>query len=72
MDNMELSFILNEFAEDRDNYFRAIAPPIVQTSNFAFKTVDELRHSFEDEYSTWLYSRGLNQPLKFCVKAGSA
>lgn len=68
MDNMELSYILNEFAEDRDNYFRAIAPPIMQTSNFAFKTVDELRSSFEDEYSTWLYSRGLNPTVEILRK----
>ena len=46
---MDLSFILNEYAEDRENYFRAIAPPIVQTSNFAFEKVDDLRKSFEDE-----------------------
>lgn len=57
---MELSYIINELAEGREDYFRAIAPPIVQTSNFAFKTVDDLRKSFEDEYSTWLYSRGRN------------
>jgi cystathionine beta-lyase/cystathionine gamma-synthase len=57
---MDLSYILNELAEERDDYFRAVAPPIVQTSNFAFKTVHELRQSFQDEYATWLYSRGLN------------
>lgn len=56
----ELSYILNELGEDRDQYFRAIAPPIMQTSNFAFKKVDELRKVFEDEFSNYLYSRGLN------------
>ncbi len=65
---MELSYILNEFAEERDNYFRAIAPPIVQTSNFAFKTVDDMRKAFEDEYSTWLYSRGLNPTVDILRK----
>jgi cystathionine beta-lyase/cystathionine gamma-synthase len=65
---MELSFILNELAEDRDDYFRAIAPPIVQTSNFAFKTVDDFRKSFENEYSTWLYSRGLNPTVDILRK----
>ena len=34
---MDISYILNELGEDRDDYFRAIAPPIVQTSNFALK-----------------------------------
>jgi cystathionine beta-lyase/cystathionine gamma-synthase len=68
MQDMELSYILNEYAEDRDEYFRAIAPPIIQTSNFAFKKVDELRKSFEDEYSTWLYSRGLNPTVDILRK----
>jgi len=57
---MDISYIINELAEDRENYFNAIAPPIIQSSNFAFKTVDEMRHAFADEYSTYLYSRGLN------------
>lgn len=56
----ELSYILNELGEDRDQYYRAIAPPIMQTSNFAFKKVDDLRKVFEDEFSNYLYSRGLN------------
>ncbi len=68
MINMDLSYILNELAEERDDYFRAIAPPIVQSSNFAFKTVDDLRKSFEDEYSTWLYSRGLNPTVEILRK----
>jgi cystathionine beta-lyase/cystathionine gamma-synthase len=65
---MELSYILNELAEERDDYFRAIAPPIIQTSNFAFKTVDQMRKAFEDEYSTWLYSRGLNPTVEILRK----
>lgn len=68
MNDQDISFIINELAEDRDDYFRAIAPPIMQTSNFAFKTVDELRKSFEDEYSTWLYSRGLNPTVEILRK----
>src|SRR6266498_3518268 len=56
----DLSYILNELGEDREQYFRAISPPIMQTSNFAFKKVEDLRKVFEDEYSTYLYSRGLN------------
>jgi len=56
----DLSYILNELGEDREQYFRAISPPIMQTSNFAFKKVEDLRKVFADEYSTYLYSRGLN------------
>ncbi len=65
---MDLSYILNELGEEREDYFRAIAPPIMQTSNFAFKKVDDLRRSFEDEYSTWLYSRGLNPTVEILRK----
>jgi hypothetical protein len=65
---MDLSYILNELGEDRDDYFRAVAPPIMQTSNFVFKKVDDLRKSFEDEYSTWLYSRGLNPTVEILRK----
>lgn len=65
---MDLSYILNELGEDRENYFRSVAPPIVQTSNFAFENVDALRKAFEDEYSAWLYSRGLNPTVEILRK----
>lgn len=68
MDQLHISYIINELAEEREDYFRAVTPPIMQTSNFAFKTVDELRKSFEDEYSTWLYSRGLNPTVDILRK----
>ncbi len=64
----DLSYILNELGEDRDDYFRAVAPPIVQTSNFAFRKVADMRRAFEDEYSTWLYSRGLNPTVEILRK----
>src|SRR5215208_7832565 len=57
---MDLSYIINELAEERENYFNATAPPIMQTSNFVFKKVDDLRKAFADEMSGYLYSRGLN------------
>jgi cystathionine beta-lyase/cystathionine gamma-synthase len=56
----DLSYILNELGEEREKYFQAVAPPIFQTSNFAFKNIEALRKVFQDEYSTYLYSRGLN------------
>jgi len=65
---MDISYILNEYAEERSEYFQAVAPPIMQTSNFAFKKVSDLRKSFEDEYSTWLYSRGLNPTVEILRK----
>ena len=65
---MDISYIINELAEDRENYFNAIAPPIIQSSNFAFKTVDDMRHAFADDYSTYLYSRGLKPTLDLLKK----
>ena len=64
----DLSYILNELGEDRELYFNAIAPPIIQASNFAFDTVDDLRKAFVDEYSTYLYSRGLNPTVDILRK----
>lgn len=57
---MDVSYILTELGEDREHYFNAVAPPIVQASNFAFKTVADMRKAFEDEMAGYIYSRGLN------------
>ncbi|MEO6232790.1 MAG: aminotransferase class I/II-fold pyridoxal phosphate-dependent enzyme [Ferruginibacter sp.] len=65
---MDISYIINELAEERQNYFNAVAPPIVQSSNFVFETVDEMRKAFADEYSTYLYSRGLNPTVDILRK----
>lgn len=68
MSEHDLSYILNELGEEREQYFRAISPPIMQTSNFAFKRVEDLRKVFEDEYSNYLYSRGLNPTIDILRK----
>jgi len=65
---MDISYILNEFAEERENYFNAVSPPIMQTSNFIFTTVEEMRKAFADEYSTYLYSRGKNPTVDILRK----
>lgn len=65
---MDLSFILNELGEERENYFNAVSPPIIQSSNFAFKTVGDLRNAMGDEFGTNLYSRGQNPTLDILRK----
>ncbi|MBK9532982.1 MAG: PLP-dependent transferase [Chitinophagaceae bacterium] len=65
---MDLSYILNEFAEERENYFNAVSPPIMQTSNFVFNTVEDMRNAFSDEYAAWLYSRGNNPTVDILRK----
>lgn len=58
---MHISYILNELAEDRSQYFNAIAPPIVQTSNFAFLDFETMRTAFEDEFAgDYLYTKSRN------------
>src|SRR6185436_7659611 len=65
---MNFSNIINELGEERENYFNAISPPIIQTSNFAFKKVDDLRNAFEDEMAGYLYSRGINPTVDILRK----
>ena len=64
----DLSYILTEFGEERENYYNAVAPPIMQTSNFTFKKVDDMRKAFADEMSGYLYSRGLNPTVEILRK----
>ena len=64
MDDKEISYIINELGEDREDYFNAVAPPIMQTSNFAFKTVEDFRNALENEGTSYLYSRATNPTLK--------
>src|SRR6187549_556090 len=65
---MDISQMINELGEERENYFNAISPPIAQTSNFAFKTVADLSKAFEDEMGGYLYSRGLNPTVEILRK----
>ena len=66
--NMDISYIINHLGEENENYFNAIAPPIIQTSNFSFPTVDKMRKAFEDEMGGYLYSRGLNPTVDILRK----
>src|SRR5215218_1882188 len=68
MARTDISHIINELGEDRELYFNAVAPPIMQTSNFAFNSVADLRTAFEDEMSGYLYSRGLNPTVDILRK----
>src|ERR1044071_2236881 len=65
---MDISYILNELGEDRERYYNAIAPPIIQSSNFAFRTVADFRKALADEYDAVLYSRGNNPTVDILRK----
>lgn len=65
---MDLSYILNELGEEREQYFQAVAPPIMQSSNFTFKSVSDFRQALADEYNATLYSRGNNPTVDILRK----
>ncbi|AKQ46206.1 cystathionine beta-lyase [Rufibacter radiotolerans] len=65
---MDISYILNELGEDRSAYFNAVAPPIFQTSNFACKTVAEMRFALEHEAEVDFYTRGNNPTVDMLEK----
>jgi cystathionine beta-lyase/cystathionine gamma-synthase len=60
----DLSYILNHLGEDREQYFGAVAPPIVQSSIFAFPTVEKMREGFRDELAHHVYTRGNNPTVE--------
>ena len=65
---MNLSYILNHLGEERENYYNAIAPPILQSSNFSFTKVAHLRQAFQQEHNYHLYTRGNNPTVEILRK----
>lgn len=64
----DISYIINHLGEDHEKYFNAISPPVFQTSNFAFRNVDELRKAIVDEKNSHIYSRGNNPTVDILCK----
>jgi cystathionine beta-lyase/cystathionine gamma-synthase len=65
---MDISYILNHLGEEREDYFDAVSPPVVQSSNFAFKTVQSFREAFATEKEAILYTRGNNPTVTILRK----
>ena len=65
---MHLSEILTHLGGDRDQYFNAVAPPVIQTSNFAFKNLSDFRKAFSNELTHHIYSRGNNPTVQILRK----
>jgi cystathionine beta-lyase/cystathionine gamma-synthase len=57
---MEISHILNHLGEERENYYNAVSPPIVLSSNFCFSSVGDMREKLTRELETPFYTRGFN------------
>lgn len=64
----ELSWILNHLGEDRENYYQAVSAPIILSSNFCFRSVNEMRTRLEHELETPFYTRGYNPTVAILRK----
>ncbi len=69
---MTLSEIINHLGEERENYFNAVSPPIIQSSNFRYPTVKAMRKALANEYSEPVYTRGNNPTVEILRKKMAA
>jgi cystathionine beta-lyase/cystathionine gamma-synthase len=67
-----ISFILNDLGEERERYFNAISPAVIQTSNFVFPDVETFRSSVLDEAHAHIYTRGNNPTVEILRKKMAA
>lgn len=68
MENKDWNYILNHLAEDREHYFNAISPPVIQSSNFAFPTLAAFRTAISNELDNTIYTRGNNPTVNILRK----
>jgi len=68
MEHHDINYILTHLGEDREGYFQAIAPPVIQSSNFAFPDLRAFRDAFSDELTHHVYSRGNNPTVEILRK----
>jgi cystathionine beta-lyase len=57
---MDLAYIINHLGEDREQYFGAVAPPVMQSSMFGFDDVASMRQALAHEMDQPFYTRGHN------------
>lgn len=67
-DTPALSQILNHLGEDRQHYFWAVSPPVMQSSNFVFPDLLSFRAAFADELESHVYTRGNNPTVEILRK----
>ncbi len=65
---MDIGYILNHLGEDRDQYFNAVSPPIIQTSNFKFDSVADFKKKIANEFGDHVYTRGNNPTVEILRK----
>ncbi|MGV9013798.1 MAG: aminotransferase class V-fold PLP-dependent enzyme [Flavobacteriales bacterium] len=64
----DLSHILNHLGEDRASGYNAVVPPIAQSGNFTYPTVEALRNAMRNEFDVPLYTRGVNPTVAIVRK----
>lgn len=60
MTKKDISYIINQLGEERENYYNAVSPPIIHTSNFCFNSVASMGESLSKEMDVPFYTRGHN------------
>lgn len=63
-----ISYILNDLGEQRENYFNAMSPPVIQTSNFVFPGVADFQKAILDELNAHIYTKGNNPTVEILRK----
>ena len=56
----DISHILNHLGEELENYYGSVSPPVFQSSNFCFQTVEHMREALKHEDTIPFYTRGSN------------
>ena len=69
---MDIDYIINHLGEERADYYHAVSPPIIQSSNFVFENLDAMRSKFSDELENHVYSRGNNPTVEILRKKVAA
>lgn len=65
---MHLSNILYHLSENRKDYFNAVSPPIIQSSNFVFDNLEDFKKAVADEMGSTIYTRGNNPTVAILRK----
>ena len=60
--------IINHLGEERQDYYNAVSPPIIRTSNFTAPDLESMRRMFSDEANSHLYTRGNNPTVEILRK----
>lgn len=64
----DLNHIITHLGEERSKYFQAVAPPVIQSSNFVFEDVKDLRTAVTNELEHHIYTRGNNPTVAILRK----